>query len=114
MTDDHGMKDMLNYLIARDTMHQNQWLAAWEELGGRDNHPIPNNFPQDEEPPGYNYTFLTFGKDASVPQPEGRWSAGESFDGKGSFSIARMEPQGEKPDLGMAPPNAPVQKGQEK
>lgn len=25
MTDDPGMKDMLSYLIARDTMHQNQW-----------------------------------------------------------------------------------------
>jgi Mn-containing catalase len=29
-TDDPGMKDMLEYLIARDTMHQNQWHAALE------------------------------------------------------------------------------------
>src|SRR3954462_9709719 len=35
MTDDAGMKDMLSFLIARDTMHQNQFLAVWEELGGR-------------------------------------------------------------------------------
>src|SRR5689334_17850879 len=28
MTDDPGMKDMLSFLIARDTMHQQQWLAA--------------------------------------------------------------------------------------
>ncbi|MCU1500529.1 MAG: Mn-containing catalase, partial [Acidimicrobiales bacterium] len=28
LTDDPGMKDMLKFLIARDTMHQNQWLAA--------------------------------------------------------------------------------------
>ncbi|RYZ54068.1 MAG: catalase, partial [Chitinophagaceae bacterium] len=27
MTDDRGMKDMLAFLIARDTMHQNQWMA---------------------------------------------------------------------------------------
>lgn len=33
-TDDPGMKDMLAFLIARDTMHQNQWLAVLEELGG--------------------------------------------------------------------------------
>ena len=34
MTDDPGMKDMLSFLIARDTMHQQQWLAVIEELGG--------------------------------------------------------------------------------
>lgn len=32
MTDDPGVHDMLSFLIARDTMHQNQWLAAIEEL----------------------------------------------------------------------------------
>lgn len=114
MTDDPGMKDMLRYLIARDTMHQNQWLAAWEELGGRENHPIPNNFPQSEEPEEFNYTFLTFGKDDSVPQPEGNWSEGESFDGRSTFNIERMTPRGAKPDLGKASPKAAVQKSQEK
>lgn len=57
MTDDKGMKDMLSYLVARDTMHQNQWFAAWEELGGRENHPVPNTFPQDVEYELYAYTF---------------------------------------------------------
>lgn len=33
LTDDASMKDMLSFLIARDTMHQNQWLAVLEELG---------------------------------------------------------------------------------
>ena len=33
-TDDHGMKDFLSFLIARDTYHQQQWLAVIEELGG--------------------------------------------------------------------------------
>ena len=113
MTDDVGMKDMLSFLVARDTMHQNQWLAAWEELGGRENHPIPNNFDQGIEPDEFNYSFLTFGKDESVPQPTGRWSEGESIDGKGTFSIERMTPRGEKPDLGSASPKAAVQKSQE-
>ncbi|MDT7858052.1 manganese catalase family protein [Rubrivirga sp. S365] len=113
MTDDAGMKDMLAYLVARDTMHQNQWLAAWEELGGRENHPIPNNFDQSLEPSEFNYTFLTFGKDESVPQPEGNWSGGESFDGRSTFKIERMTPRGEKPDLGKASPRAAVQKAQE-
>lgn len=114
MTDDAGMKDMLNFLIARDTMHQNQWLAAWEELGGRDNHPIPNNFPQADEPEAYNYTFYSLHKDAGQEGPVGNWSSGKSFDGKGTFTQQRMEPAGEVPDLGMASPKAAVQKGQEK
>jgi Mn-containing catalase len=113
MTDDPGMKDMLRFLIARDTMHQNQWMAAWEELGGRDNHPIPNNFPQEEELPDYNYTFYTTGKDDSVPAPTGRWTEGFSFDGKGEFKLKKMVPVGGKADLGYASPKAAVQKGQE-
>ncbi|HVS64628.1 MAG TPA: manganese catalase family protein [Thermoanaerobaculia bacterium] len=40
---------MLQFLMARDTMHQNQWLAAWEELGGPQAHPVPTDFPQAEE-----------------------------------------------------------------
>lgn len=113
MTDDPGMKDMLSYLVARDTMHQNQWLAAWEELGGRENHPIPNNFPQEDENQEFNYTFMTFGKDASIPQPEGRWSENHSFDGRSDFSILQMQPQGGKPNLGAASPKSAVQKGQQ-
>ena len=113
MTDDPGMKDMLSFMIARDTMHQEQWLAAWEELGGRDNHPIPNSFPQQHESSDADaYTFYTLGKDDSVPQPEGRWSSGESFDGRSTFKIDRLQPRGEKPDLGTASPKAPVQEGQ--
>jgi Mn-containing catalase len=48
MTSDPGMKDMLSFLIARDTMHQQQWLAAIEDMGG-DQLPIPNSFPQSKE-----------------------------------------------------------------
>lgn len=34
MTVDAGVKDMPSFLIARDTMHQQQWLAVIEEPGG--------------------------------------------------------------------------------
>jgi Mn-containing catalase len=102
MTDDAGMKDMLRFLIARDTMHQNQFLAAWEEAGGRASHPIPNSFPQEEEDPEFNYTFLGFGKDASIAPPAGRWSEGPSIDGKGVFETRAMIPGGGVPNLGFA------------
>ena len=113
MTDDKGMKDMLSFLIARDTMHQNQFLAAWEELGGPKNHPIPNNFDQSLEPGGYNYTFYTTGKDDSVKQATGPWSEGPSFDGRSEFKLEKMVPVGGVPDLGYASPKAAVQKEQQ-
>ena len=112
MTDDPGMKDMLAFLVARDTMHQNQWLAAWEELGGVEVHPIPSDFPQADELQDVNYTFLTFGADESIPQPQGRWSSGRSMDGKGTFTIERMQARGSMPDLGKASPGSAAQREQ--
>jgi len=112
MTDDPGMKDMLSYLVARDTMHQNQWLAAWEELGGKEAHPIPNSFPQDQENQDFNYAFMSFGIGDDFKPPQGSWSDGKSADGRSQFTSVAMRPQGDVPDLGKASPSAPVQKGQ--
>ena len=112
MTNDPGMKDMLSFLIARDTMHQNQWLAVVEELGGpQQQMPIPNSFPQAEEKQEYSYVYLGFAKDGAEP-PRGRWTEGRSMDGKGTFSLRPMEPQGREPDLGMARENSGAQSAQ--
>jgi Mn-containing catalase len=108
MTNDAGMKDMLSFLIARDTMHQNQWLAALEELGGHEGaFPIPNSFPQAKEKGEFSYAFLGFQTDGTIPQ--GRWSEGRSIDGKGDFTAAPMQPLGQKPNLGTAKPNSGAQ-----
>ena len=107
-TDDAGMKDMLKFLIARDTMHQEQWLAVIEELGDHQVHPIPNSFPQDEELQDVNYTFMSTGVNGVEP-PEGRWSHGPALDGRGTFKTEKMQPRGQKPDLGMARPKSGAQ-----
>lgn len=102
MTDDPGMKDMLSYLIARDTMHQNQWMAALEELGGAQGaFPIPNSFSQAEEQSEFSYAFLGFQADGSAPV-DGRWSQGPSVDGKGQFTSQPTTAMGQQPDLGPA------------
>jgi Mn-containing catalase len=110
MTNDPGMKEMLSFLIARDTMHQNQWLAALEELGGAENvFPIPNSFPQEQEKQEFSYSFLGFQADGSDPVA-GRWSQGSSIDGKGEFtSMAMTAALGQKPVLGPAKPNSGAQ-----
>ena len=103
LTDDKGMKDMLAFLIARDTMHQNQWMAVLEELGGPfANHPIPNSFPQSNENQHFSYSFLST-HISHNSQAQGRWSSGNSIDGKGEFSFEKARPHGQKPDL--APPH---------
>ncbi|MBA8801139.1 Mn-containing catalase [Agrobacterium sp. RC10-4-1] len=112
MTNDPGMKDMLSFLIARDTMHQNQWLAALEELGGAKNvFPIPNSFPQELEQQEFSYAYLGFQYDGSEPA-QGRWSTGPSIDGKGELSTKISEPLGQKPELGPAKPGGGAQKEQ--
>jgi Mn-containing catalase len=86
LTNDPGMKEMLSYLIACDTMHQNQWLAGLEELGRPTGvFPIPNSFPQEQELQEFSCAYLGFQADGSTPIP-GRWSEGPSVDGKGSSS----------------------------
>ena len=104
---DEGMKKMLHYLIARDTMHQQQWLAVIEELGGTDGLPIPNSFPQELEDTGNNYNFYATSVDGTAPQ--GRWTSGPSLDGRGEFTIFRNEPLGDVPDLGPARPDSGAQ-----
>jgi Mn-containing catalase len=103
--DDDGMKKMLHYMIARDTMHQQQWLAVIEELGGAQGTlPIPNSFPQAQEDQENNYNFYATAMDGTVP--EGRWTSGPSIDGKGEFTVFPNRPLGEEPILGPARPDS--------
>ena len=109
LTDDAGMKDMLSFLIARDTMHQQQWLAVIEETGGPDALPIPNSFPQEQEKSEVAYSFLTTSAPGGPPPPEGRWSSGPSIDGKSRFTTRPAEPVGGEPVLGPPIPEGHAQ-----
>jgi Mn-containing catalase len=104
MTSDAGMRDMLAFLIARDTMHQQQWLAVIEELGApADQLPIPNSFPQAQEHQRFSYTFVDPRVGDAAPLT-GRFAEGPSLDGKGEFSVAMAEPYGQEPQLAPPPP----------
>ncbi|EHK52862.1 manganese catalase family protein [Allomesorhizobium alhagi] len=109
MTDDPGMKEMLSFLIARDTMHQQQWLAAIEDMGGlAASLPIPNSFPQEQEQQYVSYAFVNCFVEGIDP-PEGRWSSGPSLDGKGEFSTVAGEPTGSEPVLAPPRPDSGAQ-----
>ena len=112
MTEDKGMKDFLSFLIARDTMHQQQWLAVIEDMGGLNaSLPIPNSFPQEHEASEHSYYCLN--TSLHKPLPKGRWSEGPSYDGKGQFT-AKEKPEilGDEPLLGPARPGSGAQNEQ--
>jgi Mn-containing catalase len=92
MTQDAGVRDMLSFLLARDTMHQNQWLAAIEELqeDGLEETPVPSNFPQELEKTEVSYKFISAHEGSMGPM--GRWASGSSVDGRGKFSHEPISP----------------------
>ncbi len=95
MATDPGVKDTLSYMIARDTMHQNQWLAAIEELkaDGLESLPVPSRFPQSQEKQETSYEFWNLSEGSESKQ--GRWAQGTTPDGKGEFKyLENPEPQG--------------------
>lgn len=110
MTDDAGMKDMLQFLIARDTMHQQQWMAAYEELGGHTGAmPIPNSHPQSKEHARFSYSLMDTRINADATPLTGRFAEGPSLDGNGEFKVEKAEPHGDEPTLAAPKPGGGAQ-----
>ncbi|GAB3288373.1 manganese catalase [Pseudoclavibacter terrae] len=103
MTDDPGVRDMLSFLLARDTMHQNQWIAAANELRaeGKEDLPVPSNFPLNKEERDVAYQYLNFSDGAAAS--EGSWASGPTPDGKGEFTYH----EGPTTSVPMPPPTVP-------
>ncbi|HEY4552664.1 MAG TPA: manganese catalase family protein [Bacillaceae bacterium] len=102
MTDDPGVRDMLSFLIARDTMHQNQWMAAIEELEQKQKPIVPATFPQELEKHEVSYSYMNFSQ--GEESAEGRWASGPSMDEQGYFEyVANPQPMGQVPILNQAP-----------
>jgi Mn-containing catalase len=81
MTDDPGVKDMLKFNLARDTYHQNMWLAAIEELraDGYEDVVAPNALLDEEHAEhATSLWHLSDGADAD----KGRWAHGTAPDGR--------------------------------
>jgi len=104
MSDDPGVRDTLAFMLARDLMHQLQWLAAIDELGGP-TAVLPVPALPDEKKAEHAYTFMSYAADpADTTAGEGCWAHGPAPDGKGEFSY-RAEPfaEGEASPLPPAP-----------
>ncbi|HEV3051458.1 MAG TPA: manganese catalase family protein [Longimicrobium sp.] len=104
-TDDHGVRDMLKFLLARDTMHQNQWIAAIAELerDGLETTPAPSTFPLDQEMRSVAYQF--WNNSVGTESAAGSWASGPTPDGKGAFEyVENPVPMSEEPELGPGDP----------
>ena len=103
MTEDHGVQDMLRFNLARDTAHQNQWLAAIERLkaDGLEDIPVPIKFGLDIEYSEHSYEIwgLSDGTEGPAALPT------TSADGRGEFTYLRSpEPLGPVPEVPATDP----------
>ncbi|MGJ9383193.1 manganese catalase family protein [Salipaludibacillus sp. CF4.18] len=104
MTTDPGVKDMLSFLIARDTMHQNMWLAAIAELESQENVVVPSTFPRELEKQEVAYDFYNLSEGEA--SSKGRWAHGKSMDGLSEFRYISPAPAfGDVPKLKPTPPD---------
>lgn len=98
MTDDLGVRDHLSFMIARDTMHQNQWLAAIEELQSDGfEETVTPKIAHEYGKKEYAYQF--WNNSEGQESAEGRWAKGQSIDGKGQFEyVANPQAVGPIPE----------------
>ncbi|MCA2213216.1 manganese catalase family protein [Jidongwangia harbinensis] len=102
MTDDRGVKDMLQFNLARDTYHQQQWLLGIEQLiadGLVDSGIEQSN--ADEEKDFARRTFYSF--DPASTAGEGRWAQGTSLLGEEIEYVPDAQPLTDDRPLGPAP-----------
>lgn len=80
MTEDKGIRDMLSYLMARETMHQQQFLQAVEELEKKYGPVVPHG-TKDLQHSEFSHTLFNYSEgDASRSVVEGKTAKdGEPF-----------------------------------
>ncbi|MFD6922463.1 manganese catalase family protein [Streptomyces sp. NPDC059944] len=104
MTDDPGVRSMLKFNLARDTVHQLQWLKAIEELqaDGLEPSPVAPNalFDEEESGPAHAVWHLSDGTEGG----NGSWIGAPTPDGDEVTYLETPEPLGEP---GTPPPPDP-------
>ena len=105
MTDDNGVRNMLRFNLARDTLHQNLWLKAIEELqaDGLETTVAPNALFDEEY--AEHASAIWHLSDGTSGQ-NGSWAAGPQPDGQHEFGyLVDPQPLG---DVASAPAPDPL------
>lgn len=99
MTDDPGVRDMLGFLLARDTMHQLQWIQAAKEIEAVEGIVVPYGV-EDWEIKEVNNVLYNFSEgEESKEVVEGKTAP----DGRPFRYESKPEAMGKKPQLKPAP-----------
>ena len=104
MTDDPGVRATLNYNLARDTYHQQQWLLGIEQLiadGYTDGLEDSNKEFEDTT---HDHTFWSLSKGSQADQ--GLWATGKTI--KGQQIEFLREPDPASDDDGLLPAPDPL------
>lgn len=105
MTEDKGVKDLLSFLMARDTMHQNQWLAAIEDLQAKEGGVIvPSTVPPEWEASQYSHTLYDF-SEGGESSGDLAWMKGKAPDGH-DFKFEQAQAFSDRPVLKPGPPES--------
>lgn len=105
MTDDPGVRDMLKFNLARDTLHQNLWLKAIEELqeDGLEDVVVPDALFDEEYA---EHASAIWDLSEGTEGTQGGWASGPQPDGRHEFSyLLDPQPLG---GLATAPPPDPA------
>ncbi|MFC2947014.1 manganese catalase family protein [Virgibacillus sediminis] len=102
MTDDRGVREMLSFLLARDTMHQNQWIAALRELEEKEGVVTPSTVPAEWEATEFSHQLINFSEGEDSAHLD--WMGKEAPDGKKFEYASKPAAHAEKPKLDPAPP----------
>lgn len=103
MTDDQGVKDALAFLVARDTMHQNQWIASIKDLESKEGVVTPSTFPANIEPSEHSHTLYNCSEGEESSKLD--WLKMPAPDGS-QFKYEQGRPFGSIPKLDPASPKA--------
>ncbi|MDZ5784459.1 manganese catalase family protein [Marinococcus luteus] len=101
MTEDKGVRQMLSFLLARDTMHQNQWAAAIKELEQKEGFTAPSTVPAQWEATEFSHQLMNFSEGEQSANLN--WLKDKAPDGQSFEYISEPKAHGGKPELKPAP-----------
>ncbi|WP_342388368.1 manganese catalase family protein [Salinicoccus bachuensis] len=102
MTGDPGVKKLLSFLLARDTMHQNQWIAAIKDLEEKEGVVTPSTVTNDMEATEFSHRLINFSEGEESSQLA--WMDGVTPDGAAEFQYeSTPKAYGDIPMLKPAP-----------
>jgi len=99
MTNDEGVRKTFRKMLARDRYHQYQWMAAIEELEGKNGVVVPASFPPEAEEEAQEEAYKFWDLSEGEASSEGLWATGEAPDGTGHFEyVANPVAKGQIPN----------------